>query len=291
MDSLSVPPLPLTDINDICSVHNNVITRCAFAGIFGHFWISGLHITDNVLTDCGYESDQYRSIETGLLPINALPDTNVNVFIEGNHIGVHEKHVVYGIGLEGDAACRVFYAKNNTFFRTTNAIQNGLYIDYPVEVSLVASTTPTFVATIAYNDFRNTNPASGYIFDSKGLYYGGVIQTISNIYTDIDNEHQSSLTDAASIVTDARGGETDTFTVTLTDNRTLANPIGLTKGKTYTWIIKQDNVGSKTLAFDTMFKFASGASSTLSTISLSKDRLVCKYDGTDLFCDLTKRYL
>jgi hypothetical protein len=57
----------------------------------------------------------------------------------------------------------------------------------------------------------------------------------------------TALTDAATVTTDAAIGPL--FTLTLRGNRMLANPANLRAGKTYTWILTQDSMGSRTLAY------------------------------------------
>ena len=104
--------------------------------------------------------------------------------------------------------------------------------------------------------------------------FSGTVKVFDALYTDI-----VALVDAASITTDASAG--NIFAVTLGGNRTLANPSNLDHG-TYIWIVTQDGAGSRTLAYDTLFKFPSGVTPTLSTGAGDVDVLTAIYDGTNL---------
>jgi hypothetical protein len=98
----------------------------------------------------------------------------------------------------------------------------------------------------------------------------------------------SPVTDAASIASD--GALSNTFTVTLAGNRTLANPTNLVNGVDYKWVIRQDATGSRTLAYGTAFKFPNGTAPTLTTTANAVDILTGYTDGTNVYCNLTKDF-
>lgn len=95
-----------------------------------------------------------------------------------------------------------------------------------------------------------------------------------------------TLTDGATIT--ANLNLTNKFKVTLGGNRTITATN--LQDATYTFRIYQDSTGSRTLTFDTMFKFAGGTAPTLSTDPNSLDLLSCECDGTNLICVLTKDF-
>lgn len=72
-----------------------------------------------------------------------------------------------------------------------------------------------------------------------------------------------ALTDAAIIATDVSLG--DTFDVTLAGNRTLGAPTNPKNGMKCIWRVKQDGVGTRTLAFNAAFRF-SGAGGITSIV-------------------------
>jgi hypothetical protein len=92
--------------------------------------------------------------------------------------------------------------------------------------------------------------------------------------------HQT-LTDGATVSWNARLGNAQ---VTLAGNRTLAAPTNLVAGMTYTLIVIQDGTGSRTLTWNSVFKWAGGTAPTLSTVAARKDVFVFYTDGTNLYC-------
>lgn len=61
------------------------------------------------------------------------------------------------------------------------------------------------------------------------------------------------------------------FSIAMTGNATLANPTNLVAGQSGVITISQDATGSRTLAYGSYFKFASGAAPTLSTSANAVD--------------------
>lgn len=91
-----------------------------------------------------------------------------------------------------------------------------------------------------------------------------------------------TLTDAATIVVDATLG--NIFKVTLGGNRTLGNPTGVVDGQKMVFRIRQDATGSRTLAYDTKFRFGTVltlAAATLSTTAAKTDYIGVIYHATD----------
>lgn len=88
------------------------------------------------------------------------------------------------------------------------------------------------------------------------------------------------LDDAISILTDC--DESNSFSVTLGNDRELANPTHMETGATYVWIIKQDATGGRILTYGTAFKWAGGLAPVLSTDPHAKDIITAIYDGTNL---------
>jgi hypothetical protein len=80
-----------------------------------------------------------------------------------------------------------------------------------------------------------------------------------------------SLTDAATIAVDLSLG--NNFSVTLAGNRTLGAPTNVTAGQSGVIVITQDGTGSRTLAFNSVYKFAGGTAPTLTTTASAVDVL------------------
>ena len=89
-----------------------------------------------------------------------------------------------------------------------------------------------------------------------------------------------TLTDGASIAWDLTDQVAE---VTLEGNRTLAIPTNMKAGASYTLIVKQDGVGSRTLAFANTYLFEAGVTPTLSTDANAIDILTFVSDGTSMY--------
>ena len=80
-----------------------------------------------------------------------------------------------------------------------------------------------------------------------------------------------ALTDAATIAVDLSLG--NNFTVTLAGNRTLGAPTNTTAGQSGVIVVTQDGTGSRTLAYNSAYKFAGGTAPTLTTTASAVDVL------------------
>lgn len=93
-----------------------------------------------------------------------------------------------------------------------------------------------------------------------------------------------SLTDAATIAVDGTAlGRI--FAVTLGGNRTMGNPTGMTSamdGRVIVFRIKQDATGSRTLSWDTKYRFSTQVPSpTLTTTANKTDYMGFVYNAVD----------
>lgn len=91
-------------------------------------------------------------------------------------------------------------------------------------------------------------------------------------------EYVIALTDGPNISTDVAYGTT--FTVTISGNRTMLNPINSSPGKKILYQIRQDAVGGRTLTWDTDFRFCADIPvPTLSTSGNLTDYVAYIYNG------------
>lgn len=91
---------------------------------------------------------------------------------------------------------------------------------------------------------------------------------------------QITLTDAATIAWNAANGQV--ATVTLGASRIMGAPTNLETGAFYSLQIVQDATGSRTLTWNSIFKFTGGTAPTLSTAANARDHITFKYNGTTL---------
>lgn len=80
-----------------------------------------------------------------------------------------------------------------------------------------------------------------------------------------------SLTDAATIAVNMSLGIN--FTVTLGGNRTLGAPTNTKNGQSGIILVKQDGTGSRTLAYNAVYKWAGGSAPTLTTTASRTDKI------------------
>mgnify|MGYP001322031455 FL=1 len=80
-----------------------------------------------------------------------------------------------------------------------------------------------------------------------------------------------ALTDASSVAVDL--SLANNFTLTLAGNRTLAAPTNVTAGQSGVIVVTQDSTGSRTLAYNSIYKFAGGTAPTLTTTASAVDVL------------------
>ena len=103
----------------------------------------------------------------------------------------------------------------------------------------------------------------------------------NNSYSGQQNFAIATLTDGASIAWNLNTQQV--AVVTLGGNRALAAPSNQVAGGTYVLIVKQDGTGSRTLSFDSTYKFPGGVDPTLSTGASDVDVLSFVSDGTSMY--------
>ena len=127
------------------------------------------------------------------------------------------------------------------------------------------------VAVVSANDLRYPRvsvTAAATLRGDLNIEAGSLkVGTSARAYNPI-----TTLTDAASIVVDFALG--NNFLVTIGGNRTLAAPTNAVAGQTGQIYVVQDSTGSRTLAYNSVYQFVSGASPTLSTGASDVDILV-----------------
>jgi len=140
---------------------------------------------------------------------------------------------------------------------------------------LTIANNAVIAARIADNAVTNLKIAGTGTRDATTFYRGD-----GTFASPVGSGRVVALTDAASIAVDATLG--DVFTVTLGGNRTLANPTGAINGQKMVFRIRQDATGSRTLAYDTKFRFNTDIPSVTLTTTLSKtDYIGVMYHSTD----------
>lgn len=168
------------------------------------------------------------------------------------------------------------------------------------QVTLVAGSGVTFASSDNLLSTRTQSAQIAIIADGGNAFgvigernapsTGVALLAQANVFTKAQTVTPVALTDAASIATDA--SLSNTFTVTLGGNRTLANPTNLANGCIYNWRVKQDGTGSRTLAYGSKFKWPGGTAPTLTTTAGATDFISGQYfsDTDTILCTSLKAF-
>lgn len=114
---------------------------------------------------------------------------------------------------------------------------------------------------------------------TEGTSEFAVLQTAQS-FTRAHGFAATTLVEGTSIAWDLAANQV--ARVTLAGNRTLANPTNKVEGNVYILIVKQDNVGGRTLSFESDYKFAGGNAPSITTTANKADVLTFVCEGTNL---------
>ena len=236
------------------------------------------------------------SFDSGTLKLDA---TN-------NRVGINKTTPAVTLDVNGSAnigrdSISATYVQSGTTI-TITATSHGLlagdkiYLDFTTGTGVDASTTVTsvsdantFICTGGTSlstsgnvtvKFVVTFGSNSYIVNLNSIT-GALTLTSTLTVTGTGYSLPITLTDASTITWNTDLGQT--ATVTLTDNRTVGAPTNLKDGAYYGLAVYQDATGSRTLTWNSIFKWASATAPTLSTAASSKDFFTFRSDGTNLY--------
>ncbi len=171
-------------------------------------------------------------------------NTGVTV-VAGNHFYITNGTSVYAVGNLGTAGSRDVGVCATQIPDTSLA--DIRYIPTSVSSTIVAD--KTFTASVVF---------------TSALRMDGIISVSGPVKSFI-----TTLTDAASIAVSMNTG--NNFLVTLGGNRTLAAPSNATTGQTGSIYVVQDGTGSRTLSYNTVWKFQGGSVPVATTTTAGTD--------------------
>jgi len=100
-------------------------------------------------------------------------------------------------------------------------------------------------------------------------------------FTATQNFNATTLTDGATVNWDVSANQVTS--VTIAGNRTMAAPTNQVDGGVYVLIVIQDGTGTRTLTWNSVFKWVAATAPTLSTAGGSRDQFVFVSNGTNLY--------
>lgn len=189
-----------------------------------------------------------------------------------------------------DSKGRITAASSGSYTlpNATTTTKGGVQIGSNIYVNAGVISVELASGSTSYGVVKSANTANITI-TSGSIDVGTNIAKLNanNTFTKSQYNQPYALTSGASVAVD--GSQSNVYTLTLGTNATLANPTSLGAGR-YTFIIKQDATGSRTLAFGTNYKFPTGSDTTISTPANSVNVLTCTSNGTYLYCSLAKNF-
>ena len=236
------------------------------------------------------------SFDSGTLKLDA---TN-------NRVGVNKSSPAVTLDVNGSAnigrdSISATYSQSGTTI-TITATSHGLlagdkiYLDFTTGTGVDAVTTVTsvsdantFICTGGTSlstsgnvtvKFVVTFGSNSYIVNLNSIT-GALTLTSTLTVTGTGYSLPITLTDASTIAWDTDLGQT--ATVTITDNRTFGAPTNLKNGAYYGLAVYQDSTGSRTITWNSVFKWTGGTAPTLSTDASAKDFFVFRSDGTNMY--------
>ncbi len=157
----------------------------------------------------------------------------------------------------------------------------GARADHKHDITFAA---PVAIGTANAAGSATTVALSDHVHDASAY----AAKATANVFTKSNMVTPVALTDGASIALDA--SLSNTFTVTLGGNRTLANPTNVTAGMSWMVIVKQ-GAGSNTLAFGANYSFGNEGAPTLTTTAAKTDLIACyAITSTLIACTVLKNF-
>ena len=188
----------------------------------------------------------------------------------GQYVEVTGSNDISDLGTS-DAGIRRIVRFKESLTLTYNA--TSLILPGDADITTVADDCATFISLGSGNwicvDYE------------RGQFLAEVSLTTAQEFTKTKNFDATILTDGATISWDAASNQV--CSVELGGNRTMDAPTNLVDGAFYALTVNQDVTGSRTLAWDTTFKFPGATAPTLTTTASARDEFVFRSDGTNIY--------
>ena len=141
-------------------------------------------------------------------------------------------------------------------------------------LSAATSASDTMYCVFIGKSVQTVTPANGTITSAM------MSSSVNFSFPTLAYSAEATLTDGATI--DWNLQTQQVAKVTLGGNRTLNAPTNQVAGAFCSLLIVQDGTGSRTLSFNSTYKFTGATAPTLTTTASAKDLIVFRSDGTNL---------
>ena len=165
---------------------------------------------------------------------------------------------------------------------------NGVDLRPGDDFTATTGTTLTLLVAAAAGDelmvyaFNNFAVANTYTKAEVDASFVNVVKTsVVSAFTAQQYSAEATLTDAATIAWNVSASQV--AKVTLAGNRTFGAPTNQFAGAFYGVMVIQDATGSRTGAWNSVFKFPLATAPTLTTTANAKDFFVFRSDGTNMY--------
>ena len=174
---------------------------------------------------------------------------------------------------------------------TALATQQSIKAYVDTEVAAVGG---SFGANIVFegataNDFETTfavtDPTADRTITLPDETGNVIIDAKAQEFTKTQNFNATTLTDASTIAWDTSSNQVTSVELTsgVGNSRAFGAPTNQVDGGVYVLMVKQDSSGSRTINWNTVFKWANGSTPTLTTTASAKDIFTFLSDGTNLY--------
>lgn len=205
--------------------------------------------------------------------VGAVGSTVNLTFLGGGSIAANTSTL--NIGASGDTVSLTVPGVTYNFPTTLMRTSDYTAADVLTKIKTVDGTGSGLDADLL--DGKNTGTSGNVIPTLDGANTWSAVQTHSKAYY----FSTQTLTDGATISWDASSAQV--AVVTLGGNRTMAAPTNLANGAIYSLGVYQDATGSRTLTWNSVFKWNAGTAPTLSSGANSKNFFMFMSDGTNLY--------
>ena len=162
------------------------------------------------------------------------------------------------------------------------------YVDTQVAAGATFGSSITFEGATA-DDFETslavTDPTADRTITLPDETGNVIIDSKAQEFTKTQNFNATTLTDASTIAWDTSSNQVTSVELTsgVGNSRAFGAPTNLVDGGVYVLMVKQDGTGSRTINWNTVFKWANGNTPTLTTTASAKDIFTFLSDGTNLY--------